>query len=229
MKKIFSFIISVFFFVHTEAQVDHSGNYGFQLKVYYDKHSPLKPTRDEADRGKRGDLTLFKIDADKYKFWLSVNRGWPSYSQGNITGIIELKEDNAEYREKQEFADSSCVILFAFDKHYIEIEQRSSHSDCGFGFSVLADGKYKKNDTRKLRNSDLEKYYKDFTKYMITGDKVFLYEDGTGNNRKMEYFGKEDIVISTTANENYVYVEYITTSGGFIYGWLKKSEVKAIE
>ena len=229
MRKIFLFISIVFASVNVEAQIDYSGNYHFQFKVYVDRNSPLKPKRDEISQGRMGDLTLFKIDSVKYKFWLSTNRGWPSYNQGNIDGIIDVKDAKALYKGKQDYTDSSCIIVFHFYKSYIEVEQKSSDSQCGFGFNVYADGKYGKKANTKLKNAGLEDLYIDYTKYKILPNKTFLFEDSSGNKTKKQYFIKDDIVLGAIETENFVYVEFISRSGKFIYGWLKKSEIKAID
>ena len=229
MRKIFLFISIVFASVNVEAQIDYSGNYHFQFKVYVDRNSPLKPKRDEISQGRMGDLTLFKIDSVKYKFWLSANRGWPSYNQGNIDGIIDVKDAKALYKGKQDYTDSSCIIVFHFYKSYIEVEQKSSDSQCGFGFNVYADGKYSKRTSTKLKNADLENIYVEYTKYKILSDKAFMFEDGSGTKTKRQYFIKDDIVLGAIETENFVYVEFISRSGKFIYGWLKKSEIKAID
>ena len=146
----------------------------------------------------------------------------------HIDGIIEVKHDHAEFREKQEFSDSSCVLLFDFKKIYIEVDQLATDNDCGFGFNVYAGGEYKKKNALKLKNKDLENCYIDYTKYQVTTAKAFLSKDGVTGKMKKQYFIKHDIVISTKENEDYVYVEFITASGKFIYGWLKKSELNEI-
>lgn len=226
MRKIFYCLILFFISIKIEAQIDYSGNYGFQSKVYIDKDSEWKPNKDELDQGRMGELTLFKIDSVKYKFWLSANRGWPSYNQGNIDGIIDIKRGKAVFKVKQDYSDSSCVIVFVFNNNYLEVEQRSSDSDCGFGMNVYADGKYKRRGIKKIKNAGLEDLYTDFTKYEIISGKAFLFEDGSGDKMKKPYFIKGDNVLSTAENDNYVYVEYISASGKFIYGWIKKSEIK---
>ena len=229
MKKIFFYVALVLSFINVEAQTDYSGNYGFQSMVFYDKDSEMKPDKEEVLQGRMGDLTLIKIDSVKYKFWLSANRGWPSYNQGNIDGIIIVKNGKAAFKIKQDYTDSSCLILFSLYRNYIEVDQRSSDNDCGFGHNVYADGKYNKRKFVKLKNKDLENLYMDFTSYQIVSNKTFLFEDELGNKRKTQYFIKNDIVLAFVEKVSLVYVEYITASGKFIYGWLKKSDLKQIK
>jgi hypothetical protein len=147
MKKILFCLILFFFFIKVEAQTDYSGNFGFQHKIF--NQADVKVKRNKDDVGRMGNLTLFKIDNNKYKFWLSANRGWPSYNQGDIDGIINIISDTAVFKITQEDSQLPCVIAFKFSTNYIELEQRSTDADCSFGWNVYADGKYRK---RKLED-----------------------------------------------------------------------------
>ena len=225
MKKIFFCLILFFFSIHVEAQIDYSGNYSFQDKVF-NPGFEIKPGKDDA--GAAGDLTLLKIDSIRYKFWLSVNRGWPSYNQGDIDGIISVKNGNAFFSEKQDYTDSSCKIAFRFFNKYILVDQLSSDIVCGFGFHVFANGKYRKMNSVKIKNPDLQNLYIDFTKYVVLSNRCYLYEDTSGNKIKKQYFIKGNTIMGLIDNEIFVYTEFITSSGKFIYGWLKRSELNEI-
>lgn len=189
----------------------------------------MKPNKEEVLQGRMGNLTVKKIDSVKYKFWLSANRGWPSYNQGDIDGIMNVKNGEAIFRIKQEYTDSACVILFSLRRNYIQIDQRSSDNECGFGHAVYAGGKYIKRKGGKLKNKDLEDLYIDLTRYQVLSNKAFLFEDELGDKRKQLYFIKNDIVLASIEKNSFVYVEYITASGKFIYGWLNKSDIKEIK
>lgn len=225
MTKIFLCFAVVLLSVSIQAQTDHSGNYGFSFPVPKELHPP----KNEKNAGAMGDLTLFKIDSVQYKFWLNVNRGYPSYNMGYLDGIIAVKNNKAIFRQKQDYTDSTCVMVFDFNKNYIQMEQRSSDFDCGFGHNVFADGKYDKKDSYKLKNADLKKQYIEIERYQVDAAKAFVFEDSSGIKQKKQYFIKGDIVFSPAENDAYAYVEYITASGKFIYGWLKKSDLKTIK
>lgn len=229
MKTIFSCLLFLCIITVTEAQADYTGNYHFQSKVYYDKDSEIKPGKDELDLGRMGDLTLLKIDSFNYKFWLSANRGWPSYNQGNLDGIISVKDGKAIFSVLQEYSDSACKINFRFYNNYVKVDQLSTDNDCGFGMNVYADGRYPKKNANRLKNKDLENMYIDYTKYKVQSDKTYLYEDGAGSTVKKQYFIKSDTVLAFSETPLYIYTEFISTSGKFIYGWLKKSELKEMQ
>jgi hypothetical protein len=227
MHKLFLIFFLFCFSAAVNAQVDYSGKYGFQNEIFFDKDSPMKPGKN--DQGRMGELTLLKLDSARYKFWLFTSRGWPSYNMGNIVGVISIVNGKAVYREKQDYSDSSCVILFSLHPGGVEIEQKSTDFECGFGHSVYADGEYAKKKGAKLNNNDLEKLYEDFTRYQVVANRAIIFEDESGRKNKTQYFIKNDKVIAVSENDGFVYVEYIAASGKFIYGWIKKSDLKEIK
>jgi hypothetical protein len=208
------------------AQKDYSGSYSFQYKVFYDKSSEVKPAKD--DKGRSGSLKLFRLDDGRYKFWISVSKGWPSYNSGEIDGFIVIKNNKAVFNEKNEFSKNDCKIVFRFSNSIIKAEQQSTDRDCGFGMSVFIDDDYKMQSRIKMKNAELEKMNEGYSKYAVTIGKAYLYEDETTTKTKKQYFIKKDIVTAIDEKDNAVYVEYISKAGKFIYGWLKKSDVKGI-
>jgi hypothetical protein len=207
------------------AQTDYSGNYSFS----FDVAEALEPPKDQKNAGPEGFLTLFKIDSVQYKFWLNVNKGYPSFNMGMADGFITVKSNKAVYETKTDYADSSCKIIFTFHKNFVELEQRSTDFDCGFGHNVYADGKYEKKDALKLNNAGIKKQYIEISVYKIVADRAFLFEDKEGVKIKKQYFIKNDRVFSPAEDVNFVYVEFITANGKFIYGWLNKKDIKPSE
>ena len=226
MKAILFCVLFFSMATTSAAQVDHTGNYGFKTKPAFDKDSKIKPGKE--DEGKTGDLTLLKIDADRYKFWLSVSRGWPSYNLGEINGIMIIKDGKASFSVMQEYAETLCKINFIFGTNYVEVEQLSTDSDCGFGHAVYADGKYLKRNATRLTGKGLEKIYSTYSRYRIQPAKAYLYEDGKGAVIKKQYFVRGDTVVAVAETPRFIYTEFISASGKFIYGWLKKSELNPI-
>jgi hypothetical protein len=224
MKKIILFLAIISGPGKIFAQIDHSGSYGFQYKIQYDKSSSEKLGKDE--QGRSGSLHLLKLDDGRYKFWLSASKGWPSYNLGELNGFITIKNSKAGYNEKNDYSEAACKIVFTFSANNIKIEQQSTDMDCGFGMGVYTDGDYKSKSANKLKNTDLENMNSGFSKYNIAVAKAYLYDDKAGNTLKNQYFIKGDKVIATDETDQFIYVEYISNSGKFIYGWLKKFEVK---
>jgi hypothetical protein len=189
----------------------------------------MKPSKDEKGSGRMGNLTLLKIDTNKYKFWLSCNRGWPSFNMGDIDGVIEVNGSKAKFTTTMEYTDSSCKLLFFFNTKYITVEQNSSDNDCGFGHAVYADGKYPKKNGRKIKNAELQAWYMAIEKYRIVTDKTFLFKEANAQNETKQYFIKGDIVIAIREKDGFIYTEFITPAGKLVYGWLNKLQLTVVK
>ena len=155
MKKIILLLLIIFTVNETFAQTDYSGSYSFQEKVNYQKGDKMKPGKE--DQGRGGSLKLFKLDDGRYKFWLSLSKGWPSYNMGEVDGFISVVNNKATFSEKNEYSEGDCKIVFTFSNGSVKIEQMSTDSECGFGMGVYADGDYKVKSAGKMKNVELEK------------------------------------------------------------------------
>lgn len=217
------FLVSGFAF----SQTDYSGNYGYSYKTKTAKTSTYKPSKD--DTGPSAGLTLLFIDKTHYKFWLDVNKGWPNYHVGYINGILVLDKNTGVYKERKEFNDSICGLYFTFSSRSVDIEQQGTDIDCGFGAYVYADGTYKKYNSRKVSADNFRLQYIDVAVYKITVEKAFVFEDSSGLKKKDQYFILNDEVLSTNNAGSFIYIEHLTKSGKFIYGWIRKSETDYIE
>jgi hypothetical protein len=229
MKITAALIIYLLFAFFANAQNDYSGNYGFQMKVYVHKDSEKKPSKEERGQGRMGDLTLLRIEKNRYKFWLSVNRGWPSFNMGELDGFIEVENNEAVYTAKMEFSDSSCAVIFVFSAKSIKVEQSSGSNECGFGHNVYAGGTYKLKTRKAPKNIPLINSYYSVSKYRVISEKAFLYEDAEGTIQKKQYFIKGDNIILLNSNAEFIYTEYFTPGGKFVYGWLKKEALKEVK
>jgi hypothetical protein len=221
-----AFFLIVFF---ADAQVDYSGSYGFQMKVYVNKDSEIKPSKEERGQGRTGELTLFRLEKNRYKFWLYVNRGWPSFNMGFLDGFIEVVNDRTVYTTKVEFSDSSCAVAFVFSAKGIEVTQSSGSNECGFGHNVYANGTYKLKTKSRPKNIPLTYLYYSVSKYRVVSDKAFLYDDAEGTVQKKQFFIKGDTIVLFNSNPGFIYTEYFTPGGKFVYGWLKKEALTEIK
>ena len=79
-----------------------------------------------------------------------------------------------------------------------------------------------------LNNEWLKKEYHGLSAAVITAAKAEVFQDENCmiSFTKKQYFLKGDSLISVTENKNTFYTEFISPSGKFIYGWIKKSAVK---
>jgi hypothetical protein len=184
----------------------------------------LKPSKEEAHDGASGQLTVFRIDKTHYKFWLGVGKGWPNYHTGNIDGIMTATGNGGIFKEKQEFSDSFCTLTFTFSAKSVSISQEGTDIDCGFGANVYADGDYKKRNSRKVTVAEFSDLYFDASRYSIAADKAYVFDDSSGLKRKNQYFVKNDELIAVRESGGFIYIEHLTSSGKFVYGWIRKSE-----
>jgi hypothetical protein len=73
-----------------------------------------------------------------------VNKGAPSYNSGSFVDTLVYKENKAVYRDTE--VDTTCTIIFNFNKKGINVVEKTGNYNwgCGFGHGVVADGFYKK-------------------------------------------------------------------------------------
>jgi hypothetical protein len=201
-------------------QINYSGEYGYSFKPQG------KPPKDEAGEGPQGNLTLLKIDENVYRFWLDVNKGWPSYNMGEADGTITIKGDSAVSDNTYESAENKCLLHFYFKKDKVVIATDANGFDCGFGHGVYADGDYKRKKKQPVMNNAwLKKQSQEAEPYKVVAVKAVLYDDENLTKAKKQYFIKGDVVLNIKENDKAIYTEFIAANGKFIYGWIKKSDL----
>ena len=99
-----------------------------------------------------GTLMVIQMPDDKLQFDLECNRGAPSYNSGETSGTIAVKNATAIFQTK-EFG-GKCKIRFEFKKTGVVISQTGSDTECGFGFGVHCDGKYRLKSRKRPKMSD---------------------------------------------------------------------------
>ncbi len=221
MKKFIIYIAGCLLGLSTSAQVNYSGAYGYSFPPIGD--SP----KNENAKGASGSLILLKMENNKYRFWLDVTIGWPSYNMGETDGTITFVNDTASFDNSFEDASAPCILKFRIKGDVITIDSKSSSFNCGFGNAVNADGDYTRLKNQPVLNNDwLKKEYNQSPIIVITADKATVYEDENCIYAKKQYFVKGDKLLSIAETEKTVYVEYIPSPGKFVYGWIKKTMIK---
>jgi len=105
----------------------------------------------------------------------------------------------------------------------------STSFNCGFGNGVNADGDYTKLKTQPVLNNQwLKKEYPEAAMIVFTADKTEVFQDETMLHpfSPKQYFSRGETMPAIVQTETVIYTEYITPSGKFMYGWIKKSAVK---
>jgi len=226
MKKITLLLAMAFCFCAASAQTNLTGAYGYAFK-------PVGNTgNDKNATGAEGNLTLLKMEGNKYRFWLDVTIGWPNYNQGETDGTLTFVNDTASFDNTFEDAENPCILKFKVKGNTININSMSTSFNCGFGNGVNADGDYPRlKEQPVMNNAWLKKQYFQTPTIIITAKKAELFQDE--NTRRPypqpHYFNKDDSLLSIAETEKTIYTEYFTPAGKFIYGWLRKTDVKVIE
>lgn len=219
MKKIFCVTLCLLIILSVAGQANYSGAYGYSFPPVGD--APAN------EKGASGMLVLLKMDGNKYRFWLDITIGWPSYNIGETDGTVTFINDTASFDNSFEDATAPCILKFKIKGDIISINSQSTSFNCGFGNSVNADGEYTKLKTQPLLDNNwLKKEYNQSPTITIAADKATVYEDENCIYAKKQYFVKGDKLLSIAETEKTVYVEYIPSPGKFVYGWIKKTMVK---
>lgn len=226
MKNLFIFCALLIATSSLTAQTNLSGAYGYSLK-------PKGNTgNDKNATGPSGSLVLLKMEGNKYRFWLDVTIGWPSYNSGETDGTMTFVNDTASFDNTYEGAESSCILKFKISGTTLHINKHSASFNCGFGNNVNAEGDYNRLKIQPVMDyAWLKKQYTQTPAIIITAKKAELFQDENVRRpyAKSQNFVKGDTLISIAETEKTVYTEFITTSGKFVYGWLKKIDVKIVE
>jgi hypothetical protein len=209
-----------------DAQTNYSGAYGYTLKL------KGNPGNDKEAKGPAGNLVLLKMEGNKYRFWLDVSIGWPSYNSGETDGTVTIVNDTASFDNTFENAIDPCILKFKVENESIIITSASNSFNCGFGNSVSADGEYTKLKVQPLLNNEwLKKEYHQAAAMQVVVTKAEIFQDENCQHPfiKKQFFSKGEKLPAIAETEKTIYTEQITTDGKFIYGWLKKTAVKVVD
>lgn len=224
MKKILLFFGVLAITASLQAQDPLSGVYGYSIKA------PVDAPVTESDRGPSATLILVKMDNEKYRFWLDITKGWPSYAVGETDGTITFKNDTASFDNTFEDASGNCILKFKKNGNTISISSDRAAFNCGFGNGVVATGEYVKLEKQpELNSAWLRKEYPNAPVVIVAVDKAEIYQDENALRSfpKKQYFSKGDRLFNITETETTIYTEFIQASGQFIYGWIRKSAIKS--
>ncbi len=219
MKQIFFFLATVFCYYSLAAQTNYNGTYGYTTSTI------SHPKDKNAIPG--GRLVLVKMESNKYRFWLDVLNGAPGWNRGETDGTIVFVNDTASFDNTYEDATHPCILKFKKTGNTISINSQSTSFNCGFGNGVNADGEFTKLNTQPvIDNKWLNDQYHESPVLTISSKKAQLYHDENCRMEKGESFAKGTSLLNISETENTFYTEYINPQGKFMYGWIKKLDIK---
>ncbi len=225
MKNILFACIAIIACNAAIAQTDYSGAYGYSMKPQGD------PPKMESNRGPEGRLVLLKMDGNKYRFWLDITKGWPTYSVGETDGTIILVNDTASFDNTFENAINPCMLKFNYSNAVMHISSLSASFNCGFGNGVTADGEYPRLKVQPALNNDwLKKEYGQSPKAVISANKAEIFQDENCMRpfSSKKYFVKGDNIFLIADSDKAIYTEFIPSPGKFVYGWIRKSDLSIV-
>lgn len=109
---------------------------------------------------------IYACSEDSVLFYLDVSRGAPSFNMGSLYDKLYVGSNKSVFFKKLEYCDNPCKLSFIFTDTTLTIETLDNGYDCGFGGNVIADGIYKKVDSKQpeyFEDAHGEKVYFDKT------------------------------------------------------------------
>ena len=226
MKKFFLLSVLLTTAIVVTAQKNLSGSYGYSFAPEINSHN-----NKENVVGPFGNLVLLKMEGNKYRFWLEVTIGPPSYNRGETDGTLTFTNDTASFDNTYEDSEKPCILKFKITGNTIHLNSMSTSFNCGFGNGVNADGDYDRLKIQPVFNNTwLKELYFQSPGIIITAKKAELFQDENCRHSfaKSQYFVKDNSLPGIAETEKTVYTEFITPTGKFIYGWLKKTDLKVV-
>lgn len=227
MKHLVVLVILFLFHQQLFSQQDYSGVYGEKSplsKELREVYKEFNPSKD--DFGYDAKLILKKVSGNRYKFWLYVCKGFPSYNSGQIDGFIEFDNMKAKFRLVDDIV-GSCKLDFSFNNKSVVIDHDYENGYCGFGANVTAQGVYPLK-RKQVKTKDIEETFQyDVEEAIIATTKAYIYKNQTDINPSMQYFVKGDRILLLKEESDRVYTEFISMSGKFVCGWVNKTDLKS--
>ncbi len=226
MKRLFIILILIIFHQELFSQQDYSGVYGEKIPLSQDdrnRFENLSPNTD--DFGYETKFILKKVNGNKYKFWLYVCKGFPSYNSGQIDGFVFFEGVSAKFL----FTDSvwgGCRLMFIYKGNSVSVEHDYEYGGCGFGANITAQGKYPLK-SKVVKTSDIKSIFQyEVEEVVIKNPKVFIYKTSTDQQPTRQYFIKGDTILNITEEGDRIYTEYISKNGKLVSGWINKSDLQ---
>jgi hypothetical protein len=123
--------------------IQYTGNYQYDSQI---------------EEGPSGSLNIYADGKGNNYFTIDYVKGAPSYNMGTLSGIIRIYKNVGVFTailQNDEESDSGsldvdedvCIIEFHFDEYGVNINQRSTDSDCWFGGNVNVGAYYNKSNS----------------------------------------------------------------------------------
>lgn len=153
----FNFLLfAITMFSNVNAQVNRKYPKTVIYAGYYSIGTDIK-------KGRVGSVTVYPETDSTILFYVEANRGAPSYNMGQLYGRLTLVNGKGIFYSNPDNAEKSCKFSCTFQSDHLILETIDNEDNCGFGFDVYVDGRFK----RKTKN--VPHYFED-----ETGRKVYF-------------------------------------------------------
>ena len=112
--------------------------------------SPADGTWKRGDPERGGGQLLTARKGAAVRFQLELWRGKPSYNSGFVEGTFTPAGSKGAFRSQDRGVP--CGLEFEFSRTDVVVRQDPA-ADCGFGFGVFADGRYRRTSAKTPRFS----------------------------------------------------------------------------
>ena len=92
----------------------------------------------ESESSGGAQIIISSENNSSFLFFLSVNRGAPSYNSGSLYGRMNIEDRTAVFEKE------NCEWTAHFSESSVQISTVSDQYECGFGHGVIVDGTYRK-------------------------------------------------------------------------------------
>ncbi|HEY4063170.1 MAG TPA: hypothetical protein VGM30_14790 [Puia sp.] len=96
--------------------------------------------------GHSGELRVRLLDRRTVAVCFYINKGYPGYESGAFADTLDYVDNKISWSPSK---DSSCLIVFFFAEHLVEVREIYSdpHSGCGFGQGVVVPAIFNKSSS----------------------------------------------------------------------------------
>jgi hypothetical protein len=127
------------------------------LPLQTKKYAGIFSYGSDVENGRVGQITIFPETDSTVLFYFESNRGKPSYNMGSLYGRVKLLQDTGVFFQKIDSEVKGCKFGFKFAKGQLTLTTLDNLDDCGFGYGVYVQGKFKQISKKvPLSFTDLE-------------------------------------------------------------------------
>lgn len=94
----------------------------------------------KAATGAFGLAKIYRINPSTVLLYLEVGRGAPDYNSGSLFEKLVLNPKTRKYENSLKSSTEGCKLELSQQNNQVII--KTVKGDCGFGYGVVADGKY---------------------------------------------------------------------------------------